>query len=103
MWPYNQGLWSWGSEIVVHFTRKQWLGKNIISGHEIKPDTPGSTMQARSIDNGDTWTIEGEFKPTGPAKKPNNFTNPGFAMKAVGGNLFADPSSPQGDVPFTML
>ena len=38
MWPINQGLWSWGSEIVVHFTKNQWLGKNINNRRQYRTD-----------------------------------------------------------------
>ena len=54
-WPANNGIWSWGDEIVVGFTLGYHKQK---SGHTIDPDRPSGPRQARSLDGGLTWTIE---------------------------------------------
>ena len=54
-WPANYGIWSWGEEIVLGFT----LGyMRVEEGlfHLRDTDRPFTTMQARSLDGGRTWT-----------------------------------------------
>lgn len=52
-WPANYGIWSWGDEIVVGFT----VGYPKADGafHARDKDRPFVTMQARSLDGGQTW------------------------------------------------
>ena len=56
-WPANYGAWAWGNEIVVGFT----LGKHktVARGHAIDKSQPVINMQARSLDGGNTWQLEG--------------------------------------------
>jgi hypothetical protein len=84
-WPANNGIWNWGDEIVVGFTWGYYKEK---SGHPIDPDRPSVPRQARSLDGGETWTIEtpnyldsegNEPKPTDPPGGIE-FTHPDFAM-----------------------
>jgi len=85
-WPANNGMHSWGDEIVVGFT----LGTHDddkLSGHPIKD--PRTLRQARSLDGGETWTVEkpsfldeseNEREPTElPAAM--NFEHPDFALR----------------------
>lgn len=55
-WPANNGIWSWGDEIVVAFH----LGyhKEQGGGHPIDRDAPQARRQARSRDGGETWVLE---------------------------------------------
>jgi hypothetical protein len=55
-WPANYGIWSWGDEIVVGFT----LGYYKAGGgfHAYDRDRPSVTMQARSLDGGQTWHVD---------------------------------------------
>ncbi len=55
-WPANNGIWSWGNEIVVGFT----LGYHNCGGgfHLIDRAIPSMPVQARSLDGGETWQIE---------------------------------------------
>ncbi|MBN1581856.1 MAG: exo-alpha-sialidase [Anaerolineae bacterium] len=55
-WPANYGMWSWGDEIVVGFT----LGYHKTEGpfHARDRDRPFVTMQARSLDGGQSWQVE---------------------------------------------
>ena len=54
-WPANYGIWSWGDEIVVCFT----VGYMDLAGKFHKRDRgrPFVTMQARSLDGGETWDV----------------------------------------------
>ncbi|MFV2065582.1 MAG: exo-alpha-sialidase [Pirellulales bacterium] len=86
-WPANNGIWSWGDEIVVGFT----LGyhKDVTSGHTIDRERPSEPQQARSLDGGQTWTIEGPsyVGEDGKARKsvslssPIDFSHPDFAAR----------------------
>jgi hypothetical protein len=54
-WPANNGIWSWGDEIVVGFT----LGfhdDDKLTGHPIRD--PRVVRLARSLDGGHTWSLE---------------------------------------------
>lgn len=100
-WPANHGIWSWGSEIVVGFGAG-YAKDNGIKRHAIDHDRPEEHLLARSLDGGETWSIEnpaeqGMLIPTGKAlhgiapswlKQPElkdcpggiEFTHPDFAM-----------------------
>jgi hypothetical protein len=99
-WPANHGLWSWSNEILVGFSRGYY--KDLGERHNIDRDRPEEHVLARSLDGGESWTIEnpaehGELIPTGkmlhgvaparPQEKPwrdcpggIDFTHPDFAM-----------------------
>lgn len=54
-WPANYGIWSWGDEVVLSFT----LGYMDLGGgfHKRDASRPFATMQARSLDGGETWAV----------------------------------------------
>jgi predicted neuraminidase len=56
-WPANHGIWSWGNEIVVGFGAGYYkdLGPK---RHAIDRDRPEEHMLARSVDGGETWTLD---------------------------------------------
>jgi len=56
-WPANHGIWSWGNEILVGFSRGYYkdLGPE---RHNIDREKPEEHLLARSLDGGETWTIE---------------------------------------------
>lgn len=56
-WPANNGLWSWGDEILVGFTRgfHKDLGPE---RHNIDREMPEEYLLARSLDGGESWSIE---------------------------------------------
>ena len=65
-WPANHGIWSWGNEIVVGFERGYFLDNS--RGHDIDYSKPAQHVLARSLDAGETWTIE---QPAGLQPPPN--------------------------------
>lgn len=55
-WPANHGIWSWGDEILVGFGQG-WY-KDLGDSHHIDREMPEIPMLARSMDGGETWTVE---------------------------------------------
>lgn len=55
-WPANHGIWSWGDEILVGFGQGHY--KDLGDSHHIDRDKPETHMLARSLDGGETWTVE---------------------------------------------
>jgi hypothetical protein len=81
-WPANNGIWSWGDEIAVAFTRAYYKDRG--DDHSTDPDKPSVTALSRSMDGGVAWRVESLARPEGEAKpvtEPINFTHPDFAMR----------------------
>ncbi len=100
-WPANHGIWSWGNEILVGFSAGT-MKDNGTERHAIDHDKPEEHLLARSLDGGETWSIEnpaehGALIPTGKSlhgiappqlKQPVpidcpgviDFTHPDFAL-----------------------
>src|ERR1051325_4851060 len=93
-WRANQGIWSWENEILVGFSAAyyQWLGPDRHPYDRSKPEEP---YLGRSLDGGESWTVEpasvlvppeGMYTASGPGGKASDlaeaidFTNPGFCM-----------------------
>ena len=87
-WPCNNGMWSWGDEIVVGFVQGTFIrleGED----HPISPDDPEFPRFARSLDGGETWSIEfpswvdAQGKQVDPIERtePVDFSHPDFAMR----------------------
>ena len=55
-WPANHGIWSWGDEILVGFSRG--TDKDRGPFHHIDHDRPEEFLLARSRDGGETWAVE---------------------------------------------
>jgi hypothetical protein len=55
-WPANHGMWSWGDEVLVGFSRGFY--KDLGDRHHIDRDQPEEHLFARSLDGGRTWTVE---------------------------------------------
>lgn len=55
-WPANHGIWSWGNEILVGFSRGYY--KDLGNRHHIDREKPEEHWLARSLDGGETWTLE---------------------------------------------
>jgi BNR repeat-like domain len=61
-WPANHGIWSWGDEVLVGFSRG--YDKDRGPYHHIDHDKPEEHLLARSRDGGLTWSVE-EPRPKG--------------------------------------
>lgn len=87
-WPANNGIWSWGDEILVGFTQGGYVQQK---GHSI--DGVQENHLAKSLDGGQTWR---PYRPDGyfrdehpkfrgdgkqPLAKPLNFLDPGLVVK----------------------
>ena len=55
-WPANNGIWSWGDEILVGFSLGYY--KENDKGHSIDKDKPSISAMARSLDGGESWALE---------------------------------------------
>ncbi len=94
-WPANEGLWSWGDEILVGFNVAGFKERN--DTHSISGDM--GVAFARSLDGGKTWSVERHQNVLPPAKLASpsrhqaspggiDFTHPDFAMKLRGRFFF---------------
>lgn len=112
-WPANHGIWSWGDEILVGFSAGYYQdhGPNL---HAIDHDRPEEHLLARSLDGGETWSIENPAKqgalipvgrvlhgitPPGLQERPwqdcpggIDFTHPDFALTVRLTDVDAGPS-----------
>lgn len=55
-WPANHGIWQWDNEILVGFGRGYY--KDLGNRHHIDREKPEEHWLARSLDGGETWTLE---------------------------------------------
>ena len=86
-WPagYSANQWIWGNEIMVAFRRGYY--KPNPTSHTIDWSKPSQRCQARSLDGGETWTLEKTERMRGKQGRPDlstggiNFAHPDFAMK----------------------
>lgn len=111
-WPANHGMWAWGDELLVGF-EAGWFKANSLEGreHSIDYSKPAEHVLARSLDGGETWTIEkpaalipppglkvagvpGEAGGKTPLPCPGgiDFTVPGFALTARMTSIHVGPS-----------
>ncbi len=61
-WPANHGIWSWGDEILVGFSRGYYKDRGPF--HHIDKQEPEEFLLARSRDGGLSWSVE-EPQPPG--------------------------------------
>lgn len=111
-WPANHGIWSWGDEILVGFSRGYY--KDLGDRHHIDREKPEEHLLARSLDGGQSWAIENpvehgylipegaalhgtelpDFPPKPALDSPGgiNFTHPDFAMTLRMADIHVGPS-----------
>ncbi len=87
-WPANNGLWTWGEEILVGFTAG-WHQTQDAARHQIDRSQPPESALARSCDGGRSWEIErpaslrsaeASVAALAPLTAPIDFSRPGFAF-----------------------
>jgi len=107
-WPANNGIWSWGDEILVGFVESAYMDTE---GFHTYDRTTARNKYARSQDGGQTWTIESAYElgqtgwafdndlPDDIAEEPSimeepveDFTNPDFIMTWMRYNYHNGPS-----------
>ncbi len=82
-WPANHGIWIWENEILAGFAKGFYkdLGPDF---HNIDRDKPELHLLARSLDGGETWTIEDPGKTgSGDLVIPNHGGMHGIMRKDV--------------------
>jgi len=90
-WPANNGIWQWGNEILVGFSLGYLAQPEKQGLHQIDPDLPQSSMLARSLDGGETWSVGEAGYPDGEVQRfPTDiaFDVPGFTLNARGDTAF---------------
>lgn len=55
-WPANGGVWNWGNEVLVCFYRGYY--REYSNTHCIDNNRPITIALARSINGGETWTVD---------------------------------------------
>ena len=91
-WPANYGVWNWGNEILVgHHVGYYKEDKG--DGHSIDDDRPRRNVLARSLDGGETWTLEesdcfDDDDDALPCPGGVDFAHPDFIMRCDGRCLF---------------
>lgn len=105
-WPANWGMWNWGDEILVGFTKADHEDRQ---GHTFN-QASSVTMFSRSKDGGHTWTMEDAFsqgiteatvehnvgeqsKSATPLDTPIDFTQPDFALTFRMTHMLDGPTS----------
>ncbi len=84
-WPANNGVWVWGDEILVGFSRAFYRENKY--HHSIDRLKQGESVLARSADGGETWQLEDPDNFIGDGLKPvtlterMNFSHSGFALR----------------------
>src|ERR1022692_1409930 len=56
-WPANHGIWAWNNEIVVGFSAA-YFKHMPLDRHQYDNSKPEEPRLARSLDGGETWSIE---------------------------------------------
>ena len=87
-WPANHGIWTWGNEILVGFSAAYFQVKSP-DRHQYDNTRPEVPTLARSLDGGETWSLETPASLRPPSQggeardltEPMDFTDPNFAMK----------------------
>ncbi len=101
-WPANHGIWSWDNEILVGFSAAyfKWLGPDQHPYDRAKPEEP---YLGRSLDGGETWSIEpapslvppeGMYIVSGPGGKAEDLASISRHSLSGRGGLYRRAKSP---------
>ncbi len=99
-WPANHGIWAWGNEILVGFSAA-WFENKAADRHQANSQKPEEPRLARSLDGGETWTIEAPpslLPPeqggaaVRPLAEPIDFAKPGFVLTLRYTDIHKGPS-----------
>jgi hypothetical protein len=103
-WPANEGIWSWGDEILAGFEIATFIKSD--KTHSIDRNSEKHIYFVRSKDGGRTWNVEKskDIQPPAYLEDPNmyrtgdnkisklsekiDFQNPDFAMKLRANNFY---------------
>lgn len=80
-WPANYGIWNWGNEILVGFSKRYY--KDTGEHHHYDKDKDQFNVLARSLDGGETWKIEDPGKVNGALVVPNDKAHNGTERNDV--------------------
>lgn len=99
-WPANYGIWCWGDEIVLGFTRGYHASRTD-SLHTRDTSRPFINVQARSLDGGRSWVIE-EFPGRTPGNRGLSADEHMLPELGVGAALDGEnaPTAPPGGIDF---
>ncbi|MGB2806777.1 MAG: sialidase family protein [Sedimentisphaerales bacterium] len=90
-WPANNGIWQWGNEILVGFSLGYLAPPDKKGLHQLDSTRPRTSMLARSMDAGQTWSVSEAGYPDGrlqPFPTDIPFDASGFALNARGDKAF---------------
>jgi hypothetical protein len=91
-WPANTGIWSWGDEILVGFLRAYYKENKF--HHSIDRTKPMKFVLARSLDGGESWSLEDPDNFAGDGtdyvtlRKKIDFSHPDFALQVSEAGFF---------------
>ncbi|HKJ68882.1 MAG TPA: sialidase family protein [bacterium] len=68
-WPANHGIWQWGNEILVGFSKGYY--EDLGERHNIDREKEEFHLLSRSLDGGETWTVEDPGKNSGALVLPD--------------------------------
>jgi hypothetical protein len=79
-WPANNGVWVWGDEILVGFKQGWYQAHD--RDHSIDRNKPNVFLLARSVNGGESWSVE----------HPDNFLDRELNPRPSPGIDFANPN-----------
>ena len=93
-WPANNGVWSWGNEILVGFSRGHFKANE--DGHSIDRDKETHAALARSLDGG-TWDLgytRTVVRPDGKLVTIYYFTTAEKPEQHIAATIWQPPTTP---------
>lgn len=91
-WPANQGVWQWGDEFLVGLVKAHYKMDQL--HHSRDKSKPSYYLLARSLDGGESWSLEDPDNFAGDGGTPMKvkdkiqFGHPDFAMRCWANEFF---------------